>query len=60
MLAKEYGASCDVTVGDDLLAANLPTIHAVGRASTNAPRLIDLRWGKDNDPRVTLIEEMLL
>jgi leucyl aminopeptidase len=30
-------------------------IHAVGRASANAPRLIDLNWGNDTDPRVTLI-----
>ena len=54
-LAKEFGAKCSVTVGEDLLANNFPTIHAVGRASTNAPRLIDLNWGNDQDPRVTLI-----
>jgi leucyl aminopeptidase len=54
-LAKEFGANCTVIVGADLLAQNFPTIHAVGRASANAPRLIDLTWGKDGDPRVTLI-----
>lgn len=43
-LAARHGARISVTTGDDLLVANLPMIHAVGRASTRAPRLIDLRW----------------
>ncbi|MDB5528294.1 MAG: cytochrome oxidase subunit [Devosia sp.] len=42
-------------VGDDLLAANFPMIHAVGRASTEAPRLLDLSWGRSGDPKVTLV-----
>ncbi len=54
-LAQEFDATCRITVGDDLLKENFPTIHAVGRASTNAPRLIDLMWGNAKDPRVTLI-----
>lgn len=41
--------------GEDLLARNLPAIHAVGRASTRAPRLIDLRWGRSTTPRLTLV-----
>ena len=43
------------TVGDDLLAANFPMIHAVGRASSEAPRLLDLSWGLPGDPKVTLV-----
>jgi leucyl aminopeptidase len=54
-LATEFGAQCSVTVGAELLASNFPTIHAVGRASSNAPRLIDITWGNAADPRVTLI-----
>ena len=54
-LADEFGATCTVTVGDDLLAANYPAIHTVGRASTRAPRLIDLRWGAGDAPRLTLV-----
>jgi leucyl aminopeptidase len=54
-LANEFGARCSVTVGDELLANNFPTIHAVGRASANAPRLIDLTWGSERHPNVTLI-----
>jgi leucyl aminopeptidase len=53
-LAAKHGAQIEVTVGDDLLAANLPMIHAVGRAADRAPRLIDMRWG-DEGPRLTLV-----
>ena len=42
-------------VGDALLEANYPAIHAVGRASVRAPRLVDLRWGDPAAPRVTLV-----
>ena len=45
----------EVTTGDDLLQANFPMIHAVGRASADAPRLVDLTWGKAGDPKVTLV-----
>jgi leucyl aminopeptidase len=54
-LAKKHGATFKVIVGDDLLKKNFPMIHAVGRASTRAPRLIDLTWGKPNAPKVTLV-----
>jgi leucyl aminopeptidase len=30
-------------------------IHAVGRASTDAPRLIDMTWGRQDAPKVTLV-----
>jgi leucyl aminopeptidase len=54
-LAKAHKAKIKVIVGDDLLKQNFPMIHAVGRASTRAPRLIDLTWGKESDPKVTLV-----
>ena len=54
-LAKAHKARVKVIVGDDLLKQNYPTIHAVGRASTRAPRLIDLTWGKASHPKVTLV-----
>ncbi|WP_323014858.1 leucyl aminopeptidase family protein, partial [Devosia sp.] len=53
--AQARGMEISVTVGDDLLAANFPMIHAVGRASAEAPRLADLRWGRADAPRVTLV-----
>ena len=55
VLAKTHGGKLSVIIGDALLAKNYPTIHAVGRASDNAPRLIDLRWGRANAPKVTLV-----
>jgi leucyl aminopeptidase len=46
-----------VIAGDALLARTFPTIHAVGRAAAvgREPRLIDLRWGRKGDPRLTLV-----
>ncbi|NKB55880.1 MAG: leucyl aminopeptidase family protein [Alphaproteobacteria bacterium] len=54
-LARRFKGSCSVIVGDDLLKKNFPAIHAVGRASSRAPRLIDLKWGRTGDPKVTLV-----
>ena len=53
-LAARFGAECSSLAGDDLLANGYPAIHAVGRASADPPRLIDLRWGDPAAPRVTL------
>src|SRR5580692_373911 len=56
-LAASHNAEIRAIVGDDLLAQNFPLIHAVGRAAaaTAAPRLIDMVWGDDKHPRVTLV-----
>ena len=54
-LARAHEAKITVITGAALLKRNYPTIHAVGRASANAPRLIDLRWGRAGAPRVTLV-----
>ena len=54
-LATTCGAEIRVITGDDLLPANYPMIHAVGRASPVAPRLIDFTWGDANAPKVTLV-----
>jgi leucyl aminopeptidase len=53
-VARAGGAKLKVTVGDALLKANYPLVHAVGRASVRAPRLVDLRWG-GRGPRITLV-----
>jgi leucyl aminopeptidase len=54
-VAGQADAHCRVIVGDELLAENYPTIHAVGRASARPPRLVDIRWGDAAAPRVTLV-----
>ena len=54
-IGAEHGATVKVTEGSSLLADNFPMIHAVGRASDRAPRLIDLRWGSERAPKVTIV-----
>jgi len=53
-LAQAHGASHREWVGDELLKANFPTIHAVGRGSHNAPRLVELTWGDKAHPHLAL------
>ena len=53
-LAAQHGAAVEVTSGE-ALAREFPLVHAVGAGSAREPRLIDLTWGKDSDPKVTLV-----
>ena len=53
VLAEAYGAEISVTT-DAALKANFPMIHAVGRASPRAPRLIEMTWGSTG-PHLTLV-----
>lgn len=54
-LAKAHKARVTVVRGDALLEKNFPMVHAVGRASNRAPRIVDLRWGEAKHPKVTLV-----
>lgn len=54
-LAKKHNARCTVIKGQDLLKKNYPTIHTVGRASDDPPRLVDIRWGKSTHPKLSLV-----
>ncbi|MEA2935145.1 MAG: leucyl aminopeptidase [Variibacter sp.] len=54
-LAQKHLADFSAIIGDDLLRDNFPLIHAVGRASTRAPRLLDLTFGQGNWPKVTVV-----
>ena len=53
--AELFGGEFDEWVGDELLAQNFPAIHAVGRASTRPPRLLEIHWGNPKDPRVAIV-----
>ncbi len=53
-LATAYGADFHVIRGEALLEEGFPLIHTVGRASAEAPRLIDMRWG-GKGPKLTLV-----
>ncbi len=53
--ATRHKMKLKAIVGDELLKQNFPMIHAVGRAAAEAPRLMDLSWGKASDPKITLV-----
>ena len=53
-LGDQFGATTTAIRGDDLLAQNFPMIHAVGRASLRAPRLLEMNWGTAG-PHLTLV-----
>ena len=54
-LAEHFDASVAMVRGDELLSANFPLIHAVGRAASEEPRIIDFSWGREDAPKVTVI-----
>ena len=54
-VAERFDADVRTIEGDDLLAEGYPAVHAVGRASSRPPRIVDLRWGEASAPRVTLV-----
>jgi leucyl aminopeptidase len=57
-VAERHGAGYREWVGDELLRANFPAIHAVGRASADAPRLAEIRWAPpaaSGLPRIALV-----
>jgi leucyl aminopeptidase len=54
-VAERFEASFACVVGEDLKARNFPLVHAVGQASSRAPRLIELSWGDPAHPKVTLV-----
>ena len=54
-LAEQFSASLAVTVGDELLDLECGAIHAVGRAAADAPRLMDLTWGDEQHPKITIV-----
>ena len=57
-VAQRHGATYQEWVGEELLGAGFPAIHAVGRASVSPPRLIDFQWSPSTGtdlPTVTLV-----
>lgn len=54
-IAQAHGAQFESIVGAELLERNFPAIHAVGRASHRAPRLLKLHWGDAGHPHIALV-----
>jgi leucyl aminopeptidase len=53
--ADHFKADTDCVAGDELLSRNFPAIHAVGRASSRQPRLLELNWGAEEAPVLVLV-----
>ena len=53
-LAARHGATIDVVEGE-ALEHGFPLIQAVGAGSDRPPCLVDLRWGAETHPKITLI-----
>jgi leucyl aminopeptidase len=54
-IAAAHGVAATSIVGDELLTKGFRLLHAVGRASPRAPRLVDFSWGRPDAPKVTLV-----
>jgi leucyl aminopeptidase len=55
IVGERFDATCECVHGDELLAMNFPAIHAVGRASSREPRLVELSWGDKEAPLIVLV-----
>jgi leucyl aminopeptidase len=54
-VAARFGARVTTLSARDLAEQDFPLICAVGAGSPREPRLVDLRWGAPDAPRVTLV-----
>jgi leucyl aminopeptidase len=54
-IAKAGGGEYREWVGDDLLSANFPAVHAVGRASHRPPRVFEITWGNPAHPKIAIV-----
>ena len=54
-LAEHFDATVTMVRGDELLGANFPLVHAVGRAGAEEGRIVDFSWGREDTPKVAVI-----
>jgi leucyl aminopeptidase len=55
VLSVRFGAQLAIRRGEELLEDGFPAIHAVGMGSDRPPALIDLTWGDETAPKLTLV-----
>jgi leucyl aminopeptidase len=55
VIGDSLDARSEVIIGEDLLSENFPAIHAVGRASSRAPRMLRMSWGDKDAPLLALV-----
>ncbi len=53
-LATTHKATIKIVKGKEL-ETGFPMVFAVGDSSPRRPRLIDIKWGKTKDPKITII-----
>lgn len=54
-IGKQYDAKIKVIKDQELLDQNFPLIYTVGMASVRRPRLVEVKWGKETDPKLTIV-----
>ncbi len=54
-VARQSRATFYRIVDKDLLEQNFPMIYDVGKASPRRPQLIEINWGENDHPHVTLV-----
>ncbi len=54
-LSEHYHGKASVIKGEALLKQNWPMVYAVGKAAAIPPHLVDMRFGKETAPKVTLV-----
>ncbi|MEM7675300.1 MAG: leucyl aminopeptidase family protein [Myxococcota bacterium] len=54
-VGRQHDAKTTIIKGAQLLEKGYPAVHAVGRASSRPPCLVDIRWGRPRDPKLTLV-----
>jgi leucyl aminopeptidase len=53
-LAEEFGAAITITTGE-ALESGFPMVHAVGKGAEQAPRFIEIHWGRTSDPTIAIV-----
>ncbi|MBA3660433.1 MAG: leucyl aminopeptidase family protein [Gammaproteobacteria bacterium] len=53
--AEKHQGEFNEIVGETLLVANYPCIYTVGKGSDDEARLVDIRWGNKENPKITLV-----
>jgi leucyl aminopeptidase len=54
-LMEELNGTAKIIRGEELLRENFPAIYEVGKASVRPPCLIDLKFGDETHPKLTLV-----
>ena len=55
IIAKQSRATFLKIADKELLTQNFPMIYEVGKASPRRPQIVEMNWGNDDHPRVTLV-----